>query len=96
MRNENEELVNEQMQRFMGKIAAGELNHLSLCERGLLYTLIGKSAEEAVIGEVEDSLPDSKDSLRRHLNALIDEGYVMLAPTDAGKQISKKHYSVNI
>lgn len=91
-----EEQANEQMQRFLSKIAAGEMNHVSLRERGLLYTLIAMSPEKNVVGAVEDVLPDSKECLRGHLQDLVDSGFVSLDPMDAGKQISRKHYVVNL
>ena len=91
-----EEQANEQMQRFFSKIAAGEMNHVSLRERGLLYTLIAMSSEKNVIGAVEDVLPDSKECLRGHLRDLVDGGFVSLDPIDAGRQISRMHYVVNL
>ena len=88
--------TNEQMQRFFDKMASGELRDMPLEERGILFTLIGLSEEKYCVGEVEDILPDSTETLRKHLNSLVEQGFVSFAPEDAGKQISRRHYVVCI
>lgn len=90
------ERVGRQLERFMGKIASGELKDMPIAERGVLYTLIGFSAEDNVIGVTEQILPETVETVRKHLKWLVDRGYVEFRPEDAGRQISKRHYVVHI
>ena len=85
-----------QMKRFFGKLRSGELRELNMSERGVIYTLIGLSAQDNRIRSAEEVLPESNRTLHKYVTGLVEKGYVSFYPEDGDKRISDRRYEVNI